>query len=267
MNDNHTPITAARNANTRALKTLKELLARLWHFESVGLGNCQAAQRTRRELNEQLLIQSAALANANFNTNELRDWHGRWTTNATGAATNRSSQTNKPPPTKSPANKPPANPTNKPPTKPAEPPPIPSDPIAPSGVYRPALYQFARDIMDQFQAWRQRNKCCDLDAGTLVSQWMYESGWGQSTVAKGKNLGGMKGKGPAGSTGHFRKYHSFSEFYRDYTNMICNSPRFKEAIGKKGQEYLDILKQAGYDTTDPHYVKNVLQIYKELGFK
>lgn len=95
MNDNHSqPSALARPADNLATKTLKDLQARLWHFESVGLGNCQAAQRTRRELNEQLLIQSAVLTNANFNTNELRDWHGRWATNASGTATNKPAHAN-----------------------------------------------------------------------------------------------------------------------------------------------------------------------------
>jgi RHS repeat-associated protein len=97
-------------------------------------------------------------------------------------------------------------PTNKPATNPTEPPPVPPDPNnPPSDADRQTREQFAQNIMNQFQAWRNRNKCCNLDLCTLISQWMYESNWGRSRAAGGKNLGGITEKGPVGSTGNFRK--------------------------------------------------------------
>jgi flagellum-specific peptidoglycan hydrolase FlgJ len=96
---------------------------------------------------------------------------------------------------------------------------------------------------------------------------MYESNWGRSAAARGKNLGGITGKGPEGATGNFRKYKEFPQFYRDYTGLICNAPRYKDAVGKKGQAYVDALKKAGYDATDPNYGDNVMKIYKQLGCK
>jgi flagellum-specific peptidoglycan hydrolase FlgJ len=100
---------------------------------------------------------------------------------------------------------------------------------------------------------------------------MYESSWGMKGAAKVKNLGGLGGVGPAGThkekSKDFRAYHNFSEFYRDYTNLICNSARYQDAIGKKGREYQDILKKAHYDVTDADYVKHVMEIYRQLGFK
>lgn len=93
MNNNHSQ-TPAQDASVRALKKINELLARHWHLDSVGLGNCRAAQAILRELNEQLLIQSASLlANAGFDSNEPRDSHGQWAT--TGTATNRPTHANK----------------------------------------------------------------------------------------------------------------------------------------------------------------------------
>jgi len=83
-------------ANRAGKKTraIKDLVDRLWHLDSVGLGNCRAAQVIERELHEQLLIQSAALANADFNSLESRDRYGKWTTgsNAAPSATNSPSQ-------------------------------------------------------------------------------------------------------------------------------------------------------------------------------
>lgn len=81
-----------------AARAIKDLIQRDWHFTSVGLGNCRAAQANRRELNEQLLIQSAALANADFNSQEDRDRRGRWTTGGNSAT----SATNSPPNTPAP---------------------------------------------------------------------------------------------------------------------------------------------------------------------
>ncbi len=125
--------------------------------------------------------------------------------------------------------------------------------------------KFAREIMDQFNSWRNANNCCNLDTCTLASQWMYESNWGRSPAAKGKNLGGIGGSGPAGSTGSFKKYNNFSEFYQDYSNLICKSQRYNNAPGKKGKDYIDAVKGAGYDATDKNYSKNVMAIYKQLG--
>ena len=82
---------------------IKDLIQRQWHLESVGLGNCRAAQAIRCKLSEQLLIQSAILTNANFNPNEPRDSHGQWTTNAGGTATNNPRATNNPAATNSPS--------------------------------------------------------------------------------------------------------------------------------------------------------------------
>lgn len=82
-----------------AARAIKDLVQRDWHFASVGMGNCRAAQANRRELNEQLLIQSAALANANFNSSEPRDRYGKWTTGEGSAAKTPASPANNPPPT------------------------------------------------------------------------------------------------------------------------------------------------------------------------
>ena len=43
------------NGAAEGARMLKQLIQRHWHLDSVGLGNCRAAQETLRELNEQLL--------------------------------------------------------------------------------------------------------------------------------------------------------------------------------------------------------------------
>jgi RHS repeat-associated protein len=150
----------------------------------------------------------------------------------------------------------------------SKPPGVPPDPANPDNeADKKTREQFARAIMNQFQAWKNKNKCCDLDLCTLISQWMYESNWGRSPAARGKNLSGITGKGPEGSTGNFRKYKEFPQFYQDYTELVCKATRYKDAIGKKGQGYVDALKKAGYDATDANYGNNVMQIYKQLGCK
>jgi hypothetical protein len=94
MNNNHSQTPAAQDATARAVKKINDLLARHWHLDSVGLGNCRAAQRILCRLNEELLIQSAALANANFNPDEPRDRQGQWTNNASGTGTTRPPHSN-----------------------------------------------------------------------------------------------------------------------------------------------------------------------------
>lgn len=87
---NSPTLTEAALAN----QSIDHLTAGLAHLEAVGLGNSRAAQLNRRELSRRLLIQSALLANANFNPNEPRDQRGRWTNggNAAGSPTNKPGQ-------------------------------------------------------------------------------------------------------------------------------------------------------------------------------
>lgn len=91
------PISSTIRAG-EAARAIKDLIERDWHFTSVGLGNCRAAQANRRQLNEQLLIQSAAVANADFNPQERRDSSGQWTSggDSTASATNSPPRTPRP---------------------------------------------------------------------------------------------------------------------------------------------------------------------------
>src|SRR6266487_6127135 len=135
------------------------------------------------------------------------------------------------------------------------------DPKTPDAA-RADRERFGRGIMNQFADLQRLNpdKCCKLDPCSLAAQWMAESNWGRSGLAiDAKNLGGIKGRGPAGSYNaktrefegetqvqirdNFRAYHNYPEFYADYANLICKADRYKNARGKKGREYYEALKR------------------------
>jgi hypothetical protein len=146
---------------------------------------------------------------------------------------------------------------------------------------RNAREHFAHELELYFASWKDQHPCCVRDSLTLAAQWMMESNWGRSNLTQAtNNLGNIKGTGPAGSTNAdttehlngndvtvnagFKKYNNLQEFFQDYTNLICNNPRYKNARGKSGREYFQALKDAGY-ATDPDYVDKAMQIYKQLG--
>ncbi|NBD34571.1 MAG: hypothetical protein GVY30_01065 [Chloroflexi bacterium] len=141
------------------------------------------------------------------------------------------------------------------------------------GIY--AMYQ------DLFATKENEDWCCKLDPCTLAAQWMHESTWGSSRLARETfNFGGIKGEGPAGSyninTGehlqgqdvvvnaNFRAYNNILEYMDDYTRLICTKDRYEEARGKSGREYYEAIKNAGY-ATDPNYVEKNMAMYNQLG--
>lgn len=141
---------------------------------------------------------------------------------------------------------------------------------------------FARAVRDQFAAWQAANpSACGLDPCTLAAQWMAESNWGRSALARNaRNLGGMKGKGPAGTyeaptrefeggveratSGGFRRYSHLPEFYADYVALICDGDRYTLARGKRGRDYYQALREAGY-STNPRYEEELMVFYRQIG--
>lgn len=158
---------------------------------------------------------------------------------------------------------------------------IPADPIPPERSAERAIREkFAKEMKTQLETWMKANRCCDLDATTLVAQWMFESTWGSSKLAKeAKNLGGVKGEGPDGfvemqtteeikgqkakKSQKFRKYKSFTAYYADYCKLICEDIRYEDAKGTQGRAYYEALKKAGY-FTDSAYVENCTKVYQQL---
>lgn len=117
----------------------------------------------------------------------------------------------------------------------------------------------------------------------LVAHSALESGWGKSEIKRpdgssSHNLFGIKaGKSWQGETVEvltteyidgqprkmlekFRAYGSYAEAYRDYANLLRNSPRYAGVIGSQdGTEFARRLQEAGY-ATDPMYADKLARI-------
>jgi flagellar protein FlgJ len=117
----------------------------------------------------------------------------------------------------------------------------------------------------------------------LVGHSALESGWGRSEIRKpdgsnSYNLFGIKaGKSWTGETveaatteyvdgqptkvlERFRAYASYEDCFRDYANLLRNSPRYTGVIGSQdGTEFARRLQQAGY-ATDPMYADKLSRI-------
>ena len=117
----------------------------------------------------------------------------------------------------------------------------------------------------------------------LVGHSALESGWGRGEIRKADgsnsfNLFGIKaGKSWTGDTveaatteyvdgqptkvmERFRAYASYEECFRDYANLLRNSPRYTGVIGSQdGTEFARRLQQAGY-ATDPMYADKLSRI-------
>jgi flagellar protein FlgJ len=58
----------------------------------------------------------------------------------------------------------------------------------------------------------------------------------------------------------FRAYGSYEEAFRDYANLLRNSPRYAEVLGQQdGAGFARSLQQAGY-ATDPMYADKLARI-------
>src|ERR1700747_1405722 len=81
-----------------APSTIKQLMATHSHLVSMGLANSRAAWLVRSEINLRFEVrrrlEAQGIALANYDPDEPRDWHGRWTTedNAGNPKTNSPSQ-------------------------------------------------------------------------------------------------------------------------------------------------------------------------------
>jgi flagellar protein FlgJ len=117
----------------------------------------------------------------------------------------------------------------------------------------------------------------------LIGHSALESGWGRGEIRKADgansfNLFGIKaGKNwtgdtveaatteyvdgqPTKVTERFRAYASYEDCFRDYANLLRNSPRYTGVIGSQdGTEFARRLQQAGY-ATDPMYADKLSRI-------
>ncbi|MDE2615441.1 MAG: glucosaminidase domain-containing protein [Burkholderiales bacterium] len=136
----------------------------------------------------------------------------------------------------------------------------------------------ARGFVQQHGAAAQEvQRSSGLPASYLLGQAGHESGWGQREIlmkdgASSNNLFGIKAgagwKGkvaevttteytdgvPRKTVARFRAYDTPAESFRDFANLIGNSPRYAQARQQTGsvQGWTQGLQDAGY-ATDPDY--------------
>lgn len=142
----------------------------------------------------------------------------------------------------------------------------------------------ARDFVGR--VWthaRDASQSTGIPAHFMVAQAALETGWGRAELrhADGRpthNLFNIKAgsnwKGavievpvteyangrPYTETARFRSYGSYSEAFRDYANLLSNSPRYADVLGQKdGAAFARGLQQAGY-ATDPMYADKLTRI-------
>ncbi len=156
---------------------------------------------------------------------------------------------------------------------PAAPQPEASAPAAP--VQAPSA---ARSFVQQHAAAAQQvERSSGLPASYLLGQAGHESGWGKREInlpdgSTSHNLFGIKAGGdwkgkvaevttteyvdgvPRKTVARFRAYDSYAESFRDFAQLIGNSPRYAQARQQTGsiQGWTTGLQQAGY-ATDPDY--------------
>jgi flagellum-specific peptidoglycan hydrolase FlgJ len=122
-----------------------------------------------------------------------------------------------------------------------------------------------------------------VPTNAVLAQWAYESGWGNSKLAKdGNNFGGIKTGGSSWkgqkislpskekdgteiAVSSFRKYES-PEAYADDFIAFLGKPRYKNVKGaESAEDYAMRLGKAGYhQDTDGKYAKQIASIAKKL---
>ncbi len=134
-----------------------------------------------------------------------------------------------------------------------------------------------------------------IPASYMIGQAAHETGWGKREIKHSDgstsfNLFGIKaGPGWTGKVAEvttteyvngearkvkakFRAYDSYEDSFRDYANMITNSPRYEKVLSKTDSPlaFATALKRAGY-ATDPDYagklsrvINSTLQVQRAL---
>ncbi len=130
---------------------------------------------------------------------------------------------------------------------------------------------------------RESMKNTGVPASVTLAQAILETGWGGSSIGDAKNLFGIKGTGPAGTTvvntqecydgstyvtikDGFRKYHSWQESIDDHAKLLQNS-RYAPALNAYKQnhnadQYAEGIHKAGY-ATSPVYANSLKSLMKQ----
>lgn len=125
-----------------------------------------------------------------------------------------------------------------------------------------------------------------VPASVTLAQAILETGWGSSSIGDAKNLFGIKGTGPAGTTrvstkeyyngsyvttkAGFRKYHTWQESIDDHARLLQNS-RYAPALerykaDKNADAYARGIHKAGY-ATDPTYADKLISLMNSYNLK
>ena len=130
---------------------------------------------------------------------------------------------------------------------------------------------------------RESMKQTGVPASVTLAQAILETGWGGSSIGDAKNLFGIKGTGPAGTTvvhtqecydgstyvtikDGFRKYHTWQQSIDDHAALLQTS-RYAGALNAYKQnhnadQYAVGIHKAGY-ATSPTYAQSLQQLMKQ----
>ena len=121
-----------------------------------------------------------------------------------------------------------------------------------------------------------------VPASVTLAQAILETGWGGSTIGSAKNLFGIKGTGPAGTTvvstqecydgtyvtikDGFRMYNNWQESIDDHAKLVSNG-RYKSAwdayqSNHDADAFARGIHNAGY-ATSPTYADNLISLMKQ----
>jgi len=130
-------------------------------------------------------------------------------------------------------------------------------------------------------------RAAGLPAAAVLSQAALETGWGSQVISDGNgklshNLFGIKSQNDhevhvavhskefefgrwIDRVSNFRAYPDWESSVRDYANMLMESPRYKEAVGKASDAvaFLRGLQSAGY-ATDPKYADKIISVMNRV---
>ena len=130
---------------------------------------------------------------------------------------------------------------------------------------------------------REENRISGIPASVTLAQAALETGWGKSTIGAAKNLFGIKGTGPAGTTSHqtqewqnggfitiqagFRKYNTWLESIQDHTAFLQKT-RYQNAFKytDNPDQFAREIHKAGY-ATDPEYSNKLIRLMNQYNMR
>jgi hypothetical protein len=116
-----------------------------------------------------------------------------------------------------------------------------------------------------------------VPASVTLAQAALETGWGRSTIGDARNLFGIKGTGPAGSTtvptrehlggrdvtvrAAFRRYHTWEQSIEDHAALL-KGRRYRRAFSATHPDgFARAIAAAGY-ATDPAYATSLIRLMR-----